>query len=155
MPDEIATIYRDRIYKSYDSARKEALAPANTNGFAPRLPYLQQLVRKHIPSNRGCTILELGCGHGALLYALQQAGYRHAHGVDGSLEQVASAQRLGIAGVEFGDVMTTLADAPSTSYDIVIAFDFIEHFTSEIVTICESLKKSKYYFFREYLKQKT
>lgn len=28
--------------------------------------------------------------------------------------------------------------------------DFIEHFTSEIVTICESLKKSKYYFFREY-----
>jgi len=28
--------------------------------------------------------------------------------------------------------------------------DFIELFTEGIVTICERLKKSKYYFFREY-----
>ena len=47
-----------------------------------------------MPPNRDAAILDIGCGHGAILYALQQAGYHNARGVDGSAEQVQAAARL-------------------------------------------------------------
>src|SRR5208337_4817517 len=49
-------------------------------------------------------------------------------GMDGSLEQVAAANRLGIDGVREGDLRESLAAMPDASRDAVLAFDVIEHF---------------------------
>jgi 2-polyprenyl-3-methyl-5-hydroxy-6-metoxy-1,4-benzoquinol methylase len=104
--NDLRAIYRERIYAYYYvSARDRPLAPASLDGLAPRLPYFMRMIRRHFPKDTNAAILELGCGHGALLYALQQAGYRNARGVDGSLEQVDAARRLGIQGVSEGSVM--------------------------------------------------
>lgn len=135
-------IYRQRIYAGYVTARDHPLAPASLDGLAPRLPYFRQMIRRHFPSNRNVSILELGCGHGALLYALHQAGYSNAIGVDGSSEQVAAAQRLGVQGVSEGGVIEALHETPDASQDVVIAFDLIEHFTKpELIDLIDDVHR--------------
>lgn len=134
--------YRERIYGDYVEARSESLAPPTLDGLRPRLPYLRQMVRRHFPPQRDAAILELGCGHGALLHVLAQMGYRNARGVDVSPEQVAAARRLGIAGVEQSDLMDALRSTPDQSQDIVVTFDVIEHFTkAELVLLVDEVHR--------------
>jgi 2-polyprenyl-3-methyl-5-hydroxy-6-metoxy-1,4-benzoquinol methylase len=123
--------YRQRIYQAYVSARDKPLAPETLVGLRPRLPYLNQLVRRHFPKDRNAAILDLGCGHGTLLHVLNNAGYRNARGVDGSAAQVAAARKLGINSVEQGEVMATLRATADASLDVIVTFDVIEHFTKD------------------------
>ena len=142
MPNEAARAYRQRIYQNYVTARGKSLAPENLAGLRPRLPYLRQMVRRHFPSDRSVAILELGCGHGALLHVLHEAGYRKARGVDSSPEQVAAAQRLGIHGVTECDVMSALAVVRDGSLDVVVAFDLIEHFSKdELIQLVDEVRR--------------
>lgn len=123
--------FRARIYGQYVHARETALAPATISGLSSRAPYLKRVIREHFPADRDARILDLGCGHGTLVWFARQAGYRNAEGVDRSPEQVAEARRLGIDGVREGDLMETLAALPEGSQHVLIAFDVIEHFTRE------------------------
>ena len=142
MPDHERVLYRQRMYGAYVTGRSEVLAPQSIAGLAPRLPYLRWLVRTCMPPDRAAAILDIGCGHGAILYALQQAGYQHARGVDGSAEQVQAAARLGICGVAQGDLMQTLRESADTSLDVVIAFDVIEHFTkAELIPLVDEVQR--------------
>lgn len=137
MPD-----YRERIYQYYVHARHEQLAPASIEGLKPRAPYLQRLIRRHFPSNKDAVILDLGCGHGALIHFARQAGYRNVVGVDASPQQVAEARRLGVEGVREGDLMLTLASTTAESVDLVVAFDVIEHFTKvELVSFVDEVHR--------------
>jgi SAM-dependent methyltransferase len=120
---------RQRIYGQYVTARDKPLAPLSIEGLRPRLPYLRQVIRRHFPRDLDAVVLELGCGHGAFLYAMHEAGYSRARGVDWSEEQVRAAQDLGIGGVAQGDVMAVLAVTDSDSLDVVVTFDLIEHLT--------------------------
>ncbi|HVT96424.1 MAG TPA: class I SAM-dependent methyltransferase [Acidobacteriaceae bacterium] len=85
------------------------------------------IVRKHFPRNRKSRILDIGCGHGALLYVLRQEGYSDLHGADGSEEQVELARRLGIPGVELSQADDFLLACPDASADVVALFDVLEH----------------------------
>jgi len=134
--------YRQRIYAAYVQSRDTPLAPDTVAGLKPRLPYLRQLVSRHFPRDKQVSILELGCGHGALLYALAQEGFKNISGVDTSPEQVAAAQKLGIKGVEQGDLMTKLSSTGDASLDVVVAFDVIEHFTkSELIPFVDEVHR--------------
>ena len=123
------TDYRNRIYQSYVHARQVSLAPATIEGLRPRAPFLNKLIREHFPSDRNAAILDLGCGHGALVHFARKAGYHNTTGFDRSPQQVAEAKRLGIEGVSEGDLMQALQRLPDGSQDMVITFDVIEHFT--------------------------
>ena len=127
----VADTYRSRIYGHYVQAREQALAPESVAGLAPRSHALRQLIEQHFPADRNSAVLDLGCGHGALLHFAREAGFTNLRGVDGSPEQVAAARRLGIAGVEEGDLRDALAAQADASLDVVIAFDVIEHFTRD------------------------
>lgn len=134
--------YRDRIYQYYVHARHEPLAPASVEGFKPRGPYLRRLIGRHFPSDKNAVILDLGCGHGALIYFARQAGYRNVAGVDRSPQQVAAGQRLGIESVREGDLIQTLASTTAESVDLVVAFDVIEHFTKvELVSFVDEVHR--------------
>ena len=122
---------RTRIYDQYVRGRAIALAPESIDGFAARAPYQRRVIRRHFPPARDAAVLDLGCGHGALLYFARREGYGNVAGVDRSPEQVAEARRLGIDGVSEGDLMETLGSLPADSQDVVVAFDVIEHFTRE------------------------
>ncbi len=123
--------YRTRIYGNYVKARQQPLAPTTLVGLSARGPYLRQMVQKHFPAEKKAAVLDLGCGHGALIYFAKQLGYTQVHGVDGSADQVAAARLLGIDGVEEGDLIQVLNAHLSASLDVVIAFDVMEHFTRD------------------------
>ena len=127
--------YRQKIYQYYSSDRIGELAPSTVKGFAPRQPYFNKIIREHFPANRQSSILELGCGHGAFLYFMHEEGYRNAVGIDGSEEQVKEAQRLGISGITKGDLVEYLSGCGEESLDLVIAFDVIEHFTKDELSL--------------------
>lgn len=123
--------FRSRIYNNYVEAREQPLAPRTLAELAPRAPFLRRLVRQHFPADRNAAILDLGCGHGALIHFARELGYLNLRGIDGSPEQVAVARQLGIEGVEEHDLRSALAAQAEASLDSVIAFDVIEHFTRD------------------------
>lgn len=123
--------YRERLYQHYLvnccgvdllEARRALHASA---------PYLKRLIRKHVPSEPNTQILDLGCGFGALLYWLRQAGYTSLEGMDRSAEQVEGAHSLGLDFVQQGDIAKYLDARPSSTCDVVFAFDVLEHFSKE------------------------
>jgi len=123
--------YRDRIYKNYVHARQQPLAPQTLKGLKLRKPYLTKMIQAHFPTDRNAPILDLGCGHGALIYYARQQGYNNITGVDHSPEQVAEAKRLGIRWVEQADLMDKLKSLSNATQDLIITFDVIEHFNKE------------------------
>ena len=96
---EDRALYRDRIYQSYVHARQDPLAPASIAGLQARLHTHTAMMRRVGPPDRHASILDLGCGHGAVVHALRLLGYANVRGVDGSPQQVEAAHRLGIEGV--------------------------------------------------------
>lgn len=123
--------YRTRIYSHYVQAREHVLAPPSLEGLKPRAAFLNRLINRHFPADRNSRVLDLGCGHGALIHFARLAGYTSIKGVDYSPQQVAEAKRLGIDGVEKGDLMETLKIYADQSADVIVAFDIIEHFNRE------------------------
>jgi cyclopropane fatty-acyl-phospholipid synthase-like methyltransferase len=135
--------YRERIYGHYVEAASASLAPDTIAGLAPRRAYLTRLIAEHFPADRNAAILELGCGHGALIHFAREAGYARIEGVDGSPSQVAAAKRLGIAGVREGDVRQALAVVAPASLDAIVAFDVIEHFDKdELIELTDAVQRA-------------
>lgn len=134
--------YRSRVYDHYVQSRHTALAPARIEGLESRAPYLNRMISKHFPADRRAKILDLGCGHGTLVYLANKAGYQNIVGVDRSPEQVAAARRLSIGGVELGELTETLAGLAAESQDVVVTFDVIEHFTrDELVPLLDGVRR--------------
>jgi SAM-dependent methyltransferase len=134
---------RQRIYAAYTSATNAPLAPDTVAGLAPREAHLNRLIADHFPADKSARILELGCGHGALLHFARLAGYSNMSGVDGSPAQVAAAERLGIKGIRKGDLMGALRDAAEASLDAVVLFDVLEHLTrDEILDAVDAIHRA-------------
>lgn len=85
-------------------------------------------------------IIDIGCGFGSLVHALQQQGYQKVRGIDLSPDQVAEAEKIGIKGVEQADLIEYLKKHPNT-FDVIIGIDIIEHFSKdELVEILEIIQ---------------
>jgi SAM-dependent methyltransferase len=123
--------YRDRLYRTYVNTRRTALAPTSVEDLGSRAAHLNRLIKRHFPKDRDATIVDLGCGYGALIYFARLAGYRNIQGVDRSPEQVEVATRLGIEGVRESDLRDSLFVMSDASCDLVVTFDVIEHFRKE------------------------
>ena len=126
--------YRWRVYGRYVTARIEDLAPPVIEGLQPRAAHLNKLIQRHFPMDRGAAILDLGCGHGALIHFARLAGYSNIEGVDRSPQQIDVARRLGIDGVRQGDLAEAISSMPDSSLDAVLTFDVIEHFHKDELT---------------------
>ena len=85
-------------------------------------PFLEKLSKQS-------RILELGCGEGQVLDFLNKQGFSSVEGVDTSEEQVMAAERYGLE-VYHSDVFDFL-QASQQAYDLVLAIDFVEHFTRQ------------------------
>lgn len=123
--------YRERIYANYTVAWNEMAIPKSVSDFANRTPTMRYVIKSFFPEDKMSAILDLGCGHGTMIYFAQQEGYYNIRGVDVSAQQVALANKLGIEHVQQGELMETLRITPPSSLDAVVTFDVIEHFTKE------------------------
>jgi SAM-dependent methyltransferase len=79
--------------------------------------------------SRDARILELGCGSGDMVAFLEEKGFEQVIGIDISGEQIAIAQERGL-NCQRADVFSYL-DSTEDTFDVVIAKDFVEHFTTE------------------------
>ena len=120
--------FRARLLARYVSTHASVGDAAMEAGLERRRAYLDALVRDHFPADRSAAILDLGCGHGAILWAARRAGYTNVSGIDASPEQVAAAKRLGIEGVRQQDLREGLAALPPASLDAVVLFDLFHYF---------------------------
>jgi len=85
-----------------------------------------------LPENKSAFIVDAGCGNGGLVFWLQQRGYINASGIDGSEDQIAAGQSLGIKNLKVGNLTEFLADSPR-QYDVIFLRDVLEHFSREDV----------------------
>ena len=130
---KVSADYRSRIYQRYVKNRPHSLSPETIQGLKARGPMLRKIILKHFPKDKNASILDLGCGHGAFMHFIREAGYTDVIGFDRSPDQVAEAYRLGIESVYKGDLIETLNSLPEESKDVIICFDVIEHFNKHEV----------------------
>lgn len=128
MTDSLPADYRARLLARYVSTHSSVGDAAAQQGLERRRAYLDALVQQHFPADRAAAVLDLGCGHGALLWAARRAGYTNLTGIDASPEQVAAAKRLGIEGVRQQDLREGLAALSPDSLDVVVLFDLFHYF---------------------------
>lgn len=82
-----------------------------------------------LPDDVTTPILEVGCGSGWLLSALEQRGYPNVTGIDKSPSQVALARQLGHEVHEIG-AAEFLADRAG-EFGLIVVLDVFEHLTRQ------------------------
>lgn len=131
--------FRTELYKSYVSGFKSKIASYSKEDVQKQwdwadykyLPLLQKYPKES-------KILEIGCGPGFFLEYLQKRGFKNTLGIDFSEEQVAFAAQRGV-NVITGNALEFLK-ARKNEFDIIIAFDFIEHFSKdELITLSRDI----------------
>ena len=126
--------WKSFLYSSYvSSGHIRRVGESAEEQLRTRKHFFESIIRDHFPEDRETRILDIGCGHGALVHFLRMRGYSKIRGVDGSAEQVELARRLGIIGVEQADAADCLRGCQSGSVDVIAFFDILEHFTRQEV----------------------
>jgi len=108
--------------------------------------YYQKLLAIYIPDDKNIFILDVGCGMGFSLLALNEMGFKNVEGIDIDPKQVQSClnKKLNVTLVK--DSIEYISKKENT-YNMILAFDVIEHiphqFQLEFVTsIQKALKKN-------------
>ena len=125
--------YRTRFYTRYAELKQRTDLAHVRRDLVFTKPYMARLIANFFPPDRNSSIVDLGCGSGALLLFLQEAGYRNAMGVEISPDQVEFARQLGVRSVIPGDLVSFLRESRSESFDVMVAIDVIEHFRKDEV----------------------
>lgn len=104
----------------------------------PRQRHLwEKAIRKTIlpliPADRNIAILDMGCGDGALLQFLRNRGYQNLQGFDASRENVDCCRSNGLMSAEIGDILQIGNFHTGRSWDVLIAWDVIEHLPKETI----------------------
>lgn len=86
----------------------------------------QRLLLPHLPSDRSAKLLDVGCGVGYALWALQGAGYSDLSGIDSDEGQVQAARAKGLQVIRTEDTAAWLR-AQAACYEAILALDLLEH----------------------------
>lgn len=124
--------FKQQQYDNYVSSGQAGSFRPNRNGaerFGSKKPYLAQLISRHVTVDKGARLVDLGCGHGSMLYFLGQAGFTDVAGVDISLEQIELAHSIGITNASHGGIEDFLEK--ESAIDVVFLMDILEHFSIE------------------------
>jgi 2-polyprenyl-3-methyl-5-hydroxy-6-metoxy-1,4-benzoquinol methylase len=130
--------FRSKFYRKYHSAFKSHLSDYNNDVIKTEWRWYDYkylpLLKKYA---RDASILEVGCGRGIMLDYLKNQGFINIIGIDISEEQISIAKSKNL-NVQVSDVFQYFNDKKE-KYDIIIALDFIEHFSKdEIIELFES-----------------
>jgi SAM-dependent methyltransferase len=121
---------RERILKAYISSSagpQRPLARSDLDAFNRAYRYY---LRGWVPSEVKGGWLDLGCGQGTMMRLAATFGYQEVVGVDISEEMLATCHADGLR-VEAEDVWKYLERTPNERWDVVSAFDILEHFSKD------------------------
>ncbi len=133
--------YRKTLYQNYYSTHSGKSDKAvQLQHFNQQVRYFKREFKQQLPADKQITILDVGCGTGSLIQALNEMGYANTTGIDLSEEQVAMAHEFGVTSVAQADLHDFLASS-NAKFDVIFAVDLIEHLTKdELVDFLTRLK---------------
>lgn len=100
------------------------------------------LYGEYLPTTKDAKILDAGCGHGVLLWWLQNEKYEAAEGVDISSEQIELGMSLGIKNIHLGSLQQFLENK-SDYYHVIFMRDVLEHIPKgDVYAVLESCRRS-------------
>ena len=91
------------------------------------IKYFNHHISRHLPHDKKSSILDIGCGFGRYLKALEMNGYPNSFGIDPSEEQISYARdRLHLTNIENIDAISFLNKSKHL-YDAILLLDVLEH----------------------------
>lgn len=90
------------------------------------ISFYKENILKEFSTNKESNILEIGCGMGFLLLALQESGYKNIKGIDVDKGQVAFCQKKGLM-VDLVEDSIDYLQKNKDTFDTIVAFDVLEH----------------------------
>jgi 2-polyprenyl-3-methyl-5-hydroxy-6-metoxy-1,4-benzoquinol methylase len=80
----------------------------------------------HLPADPDTAVLDIGCGHGYALSALQRLGFKNIRGVDVDAGQVERARAANLAVELVADTVRWLSERPA-AFGLILLLDVLEH----------------------------
>ncbi|MBK7231842.1 MAG: class I SAM-dependent methyltransferase [Saprospiraceae bacterium] len=134
--------YRKTLYQNYYTTQSGKQNPNNLSKLFHEekwrfkieiIPLLQGLAKN-------AKIIDLGCGSGSLLKALDENGFTQVFGIDISPEQIQVAKTMGVHNIKCMDIQSFFEE-DKNKYDLILGMDIIEHFTkNELVDLLQKIK---------------
>ena len=129
MKDQDTHSVTDEAYERYVTTKIGDVVQSNEASLRRFAQTYAHYLRGWLPPAKNAAIVDAGCGHGNMLYALRTWGYSNCMGIDRSPEQVALARRR-FPATEQGDA-TEFLDQRAADVDCIVAFDLLEHLSLE------------------------
>lgn len=98
----------------------------NPAHIADMIVFYKRILGVFLPQNKESKILDVGCGMGFTMLALQEMGYKQIHGIEVSKEQVESCLSKKLNVVLACDTTAYLQNLHE-EFDLILALDLIEH----------------------------
>ena len=92
---------------------------------------LLRWLKPWLPQDRGARCLDLACGCGEMLFALEQRGFYRTVGVDLCAEEIHEARHFVRGQLVIADALEFLARSRAASFNFIIALNFLEHLSKE------------------------
>lgn len=131
------------VYKNYTTT--SVLTGVDVDQFTRKgHQYFKAYILPHIPENKDCKILEIGCGYGRYTTLLTNIlHYKRVVGIDISEEQIEYAKsNYKLDNVFHADAVAYLKEN-RTQYDVVILMDVLEHLElTYAVALLEEVNKA-------------
>lgn len=135
--------YRQILYDNYPQGSHNKFAASSLKHL---LADIDARLRGWLPADRNISVLDMGCGNGYFLSALEHMGFTDLTGVDIGVKQVSETRKnCPQARIIQGDMREYLTQHPE-HFELITGFDFIEHFNKEEILplldlIARSLKQ--------------
>jgi len=120
----------DEIYRNYTST--SMLVNIDEDGMTKLCKaWFKTMLTRYLPIDKKATILDLGCGYGRYVMALNEMDYVNTQGIDISESQVCYARdKMRLSNIKKADALEFLK-GKINEYDCILAFDILEHLAED------------------------
>lgn len=124
--------YKRKIYNLWGDHNPSTFLYPDDKFIKTRADSYEFIIKKFFSLDKNINILDLGCGYGVFLHACKETGYKNIFGVEVIKRCVDFAKEKfnieTISNLEIEDFLESQEDA---SFDVITAFDVIEHFEKD------------------------
>ncbi len=124
------TDYKKQFYQMYESThlnvREEEMS---STYFIKRKKMMLNMYKQYLPKDKSSLILDLGCGYGEMVGALQDQNYINVSGCDVGEDQIKKGIELGVKNISVLEINKFITNKNEyAKYDFIILRDVLEHF---------------------------
>jgi len=123
----MSALLKSELFERYFESTASRGHTDSLNHYNRAADGIMRRLRSWLPREASARFLDLACGCGEMLYALEREGFHHLTGVDICAEELENARLRVRATLQCMDALVYLRAAASASFDCVSALNFLEH----------------------------